>query len=256
MNIFELTRILEANEADKLKNKIVVNVSKIPSENSDMLPKLNQLEKLTSFYASSAKSRKNLIRNRLLKTGFFNENDAWLEKFISNLTTEDVNVLYRKPFKTIDELKSLPLTKGILDLRDYYTKENNSTLSVGKYEILFAYFLGGVKNNNSNGDVFVKGNVYEIKTKMGSIGYVTDVVNHFDPTNKIELQKRNLIEREIKRKGITKILYFETTGNQIMPYLFDVSSDEGIKNFYNSCNFRIESAYRKHEKRIKIVSVK
>jgi hypothetical protein len=143
-----------------------------------------------------------------------------------------------------------------LDLRDYSTKETNSNLSVGKYEILFAYFLGGVKNNNSNGDVLVKGNVYEIKTKMGSIGYVTEVVNHFDPTNKIELQKRNSIEREIKRKGITKILYFETTGNRIIPYLFDVSSDEGIENFYNRCNFRIESAYRKDEKRIKIVSVK
>ena len=96
MNIFELTRILnEANRVEVLKNKIVNNVSKIPSNNEEILPKLNQIEKLTSFYASSDKSRKNVIKKRLIDTGFFDENDAWLERFVSNLTSEDIKSMRR-----------------------------------------------------------------------------------------------------------------------------------------------------------------
>ena len=96
MNIFELTRILnEANRVEVLKNKIVNNVSKIPSNNEEILPKLNQIEKLTSFYASSTKSKKNVIKKRLIATGFFDENDAWLERFVSNLTSEDIKSMSR-----------------------------------------------------------------------------------------------------------------------------------------------------------------
>lgn len=253
MNIFELTRILnEANSVDVLKNKIVNNVSKIPSNNVEILPKLNQIEKLTSFYSSSAKSRKNVIKKRLIDTGFFNEDDAWLERFISNLTSEDIKSMGR--IKNLQSIQNVPLTNAITTLRDHIPMDKNRN-GVGKYEILLAFLLGGTKCPTSQGDVMKGRYTYEVKSKDSAVGYLDTQPPSFDINN--ELTKKAIkraIQRYIRSRNIKKIVYFETNG-KIIPYIFDVGTNKGIDNFISLCNFRIESAFSDGKPRVKLKGV-
>lgn len=253
MNIIELTRILnEANSVDVLKNKIVNNVSKIPSNNEELLPKLNQIEKLTSFYASSAKSKKNVIKKRLIATGFFDEDDAWLERFVSNLTTEDIKSMSR--IKNLQSIQNVPLTNAITTLRDHTPMDKNRN-GVGKYEILLAFLLGGTKCPTSQGDVTKGRYTYEVKTNGAAVGYLDTQPPSFDINN--ELTKKVIsraIQSYIRSRNIKNIVYFfdTTVENKIMYKNFDVRTRNGIENFINSFKFTIARAYSDGKLRVKI----
>ena len=255
MNIFELTRILnEANSVEVLKNKIVNNVSKIPSNNEQILPKLNQIEKLTSFYASSDKSRKNVIKKRLIATGFFDENDAWLERFVSNLTSEDIKSMSR--IKNLQSIQNVTIMNAIATLRDHTPMDKNRN-GVGKYEILLAFLLGGTKCPTSQGDVTKGRYTYEVKTNGASVGYLETQPPSFDINN--ELSKKVIkraIQSYIRSRKIKNIVYFDTTiENKIMYMNFDVRTRNGIEKFINSFEFTIARAYSDGKPRVKIRNI-
>lgn len=265
MNIFELTRILNESQTDllsKTKNQIHRNVETI--KDPALSDKMQTIEKITRFYSLSDSSRPKVIYNRLLATNFFNGDDVdWAEKFITKIPPEERNSLSKR---SLSGLRNVKLTSVIQLLRDKtFTKPGQP--SIGRYELLFAFLVGGTKSDKS-GDVIKDGKTYEIKCKDGTVGYLNaDVLQSFGIKSIEEINNNKILEEKIIKYSIknyiydstgkpkvNSLLYFYDNGN-LLSYEAFTFGKNGFRKFLNSCYFKIES-HIGNQYRVKIKGLK
>lgn len=266
MNIFELTRILnESRQVTAIKDKIKKDLSSIQSDK--MVDELKDVQQQTHFIAIKDDENNGTFTRRGLykylmnveKTGF---NLSKYEPIVRSLCSSmsDAEVEYLSKRHTVDEI----LVNGI-NFSEYPSlisfKKDLTFSGVGNYELLFAILTKGKKVSNKSGDIYVDGDIYEIKTKGGTIGDISHEVmmsvaddyglldnENFatvNYTSKTELYKlfqsnphlmfelkKRAIRNYISGHNIENILFFEEKGKFTICHYFDLSND--IDDFINS----------------------
>lgn len=186
MNIFELTRILnESRQVTAIKKEIKKDLSSIQSDK--MADELKDVQRQTHFIAIKDDENNGTFTRRGLykylmtveNTGFnLSKYETIIRRLCSNMSDKEVEYLSKT--HTVDEI----IGNGI-NFSKYPSlisfKKDLTFSGVGNYELLFAILTKGKKVSNKSGDIYVDGDnndgdIYEIKTKGGTIGDISHEV--------------------------------------------------------------------------------